>query len=144
MMQSHDYDRSTTLLLRGTGGLFEGETLPICLGETVIVGRSRHCGFSLKKTKAFLLADDREPLRRATEFRRISRRHVRISYVNRETVEIENLSVNGVRVDGKGVDRLVAVDIRERPRTVDLGGGVTFEILWAGAPELESQGTETR
>jgi len=135
-MNPHDYDSSTTLILRGTGGLFEGETHRVCLGETVVVGRSRHCGFSLKKTKAYLLAEDREPLRQAREFRRISRRHVRIAYVNPETVEIENLSVNGLKVDGKGVDRIVAVDIRQRPRTVDLGRGVTFEILWAGTPEL--------
>jgi hypothetical protein len=126
-MNERDYDRSRTIVLRGTGGLFEGESHPVALGETVRVGRSRHCDFSLKKTRAYLLAEDRAPLREAREFRRISRKHVRISFVNESTVEIENLGRNGLRVDGKHVDRLV-VDVRERPRRVDLGGGVTFEI----------------
>ena len=129
-MRHDDYDSSASLTLCGTGGLFEGETRAVALGETVRVGRSRHCDFSLKKTRAYLLAEDREPIREAREFRRISRRHVRIAFVSEGTVEIENLGRNGLRVDGKRIDRLVVADIRERPRRVDLGGGVTFEVRW--------------
>jgi pSer/pThr/pTyr-binding forkhead associated (FHA) protein len=129
MTTDDDYDATASLTLRGTGGLLAGEVRRVRLGETVIVGRSRHCGFSLKKTKAFLLAEDREPLLRDPGFRKVSRQHVRISFVNRGMVEIENLSRNGVRVDGKRIDRLVLLDVAERPHRVDLGGGNEFEMV---------------
>jgi pSer/pThr/pTyr-binding forkhead associated (FHA) protein len=122
-------DTTDSLTLKGTGGLLAGEFRRVRLGETVIVGRSRHCDFSLKKTRGYLLAEDRRPIEESEGFRKVSRRHVRISFVNRTMVEIENLSQNGVRVDGQRVDRLTLLDVAEKPHRVDLGGGHTFEIL---------------
>jgi hypothetical protein len=112
--------------------LLDGEQCSVRLGETVFVGRSRHCSFSLKKTRAFLLGEDRERIRKDEGFRRVSRKHVRIAFLNRTMVEVENLSPNGLHVDGKRVDQLVLTDVADRPHRVDLGGGHTFEIRWQG------------
>ena len=40
--------------VRGTGDLGDGETLKLSMGETIVVGRSRHCDWSLKRTPAYL------------------------------------------------------------------------------------------
>ena len=134
-MKGNGYDATISLMLKGTGGLFEGENCPVRLGETVIVGRSRHCDFSLKKTRAFLLAEDREPILDDVGFRKVSRRHVRVSFVNEAMVEVENLSPNGLRIDGNRVDRLLLLDVPLRTYAVDLGGGHAFEICWGDGSE---------
>ncbi len=115
-------------MLRGTGGLLEGENHLVRLGEEVIVGRSRHCDFSLKKTRTYLLEDSRERIREDPDFLRISRKHVRVAFVNEGMVEVESLGTNGVLVDGKRVDRLMITDLATHTYTVNMGGGHTFDI----------------
>jgi FHA domain len=127
-MMPDGYDDKKTLVLRGTGGLLDGESHLVRLGEEVTVGRSRHCDFSLKKTKAYLLADDRESIREDPGFLRISRKHIRVAFVNEGMVEVEILGQNGVQVDGKRVDRVVLTDLETRSHAVNMGGGHTFEI----------------
>jgi pSer/pThr/pTyr-binding forkhead associated (FHA) protein len=133
------YDSSLTLRLRGVGGLLDGEVRTVRVGESVVVGRSRHCDFSLKKTRAFLLAGDRARIRDDPRFRRVSRRHVRISFVNEAMVEVEDLSRNGTLMDGRRVDRRLLLDVAVRKYRVDLGGGHAFEICW-GEPETVTAG----
>ncbi len=124
------YDGSLTLTLRGVSGLLSGETYPVRLGQTVVVGRSRFADFSLKKTKHFLLHPDRRSIANGEAFRSVSRRHLRVSFVNEAMVEIVNMGKNGTEVDGKRIDRLVVLDLPIRSREVDLGGDQRFEIAW--------------
>ncbi len=129
-MNSVAYDRSLQLTLKGTSGLLDGEVCPVQLGQSVTVGRSRHCDFSLKKTKRFLLGTDRRAILAGEAFRSVSRQHLRVSFVNETMVELVNLGRNGTIVDGKRIDRLVILDLPLRSRSVDLGGNETLEVHW--------------
>src|SRR5207244_13556128 len=74
------------------------DALPILsLGETVFIGRSSRCAYSLKKTPRYLKDQDgeRAAIRKSVEFRSVSRRHCRLSYSGPDRLEIENLSPNG-------------------------------------------------
>lgn len=129
------YDGRFLLALRGTGEFGEGSHLPIRLGQTVVVGRSRHCDWSLKRTPAWLRSPDgeRDEVRQSMPWRTTSRRHCRIAYIAPDLVDVENLSANGTIVDGHRVDRIVLTDCRQRAHTIRLGPqGVTLELRPVG------------
>ncbi|MFV1958207.1 MAG: FHA domain-containing protein, partial [Planctomycetota bacterium] len=126
-----DYDARYAVTLRGTGTLGDGETIKICLGESAVCGRSRHCTWSLKHTPAFLQSEDgtRSALRKTLAWRATSRQHCRLTYVAPDMNDIENLSPNGTLVDGHRVDRIVLTDCRERAHEIRLGPrGVVLEL----------------
>jgi hypothetical protein len=135
------FDDGHYVLLRGVEGIGEGETLKINLGETVFVGRSRRCQFSLKKTTGYLLAEDdrREEIRDSLAFRCTSRRHCRIAYLSPDVVEIENLSPNGTIVDGHRVDRILLQDVRTTPHRIRLGARGDVLELACGSVEWVRQ-----
>jgi pSer/pThr/pTyr-binding forkhead associated (FHA) protein len=129
------YDDRHVLALCGTGELGEGSHLPIRLGESVVVGRSRHCDWSLKRTPGWLRKPDAERvrIRKSLPWRATSRRHCRISYIAPDIVDVENLSINGTIVDGHKVDRIVLTDCRRHPHSIRLGpDGVTLQLRHAG------------
>ena len=51
----------------------------------------------------------------------MSRRHVRLTYLAPDKLEVENLSGNGTLVDGQPVDKLVLTDVRSREHRIQLG-----------------------
>lgn len=119
------------LALRGKGELGDGSHLGIRIGDTVVLGRSRYCDWSLKRTPAWLRLpdDERTRIRGTLAWRATSRRHCRISYLAPDLVDVENLSTNGTFVDGRRIDRLVLTDCREQAHTIRLGpDGVTVEL----------------
>lgn len=135
----HGYDERHYLLLRGSSDLAEGENVKVCLGESVVCGRSRHCEWSLKRSPGYLGNGDgqRQAIRESMSWRTTSRRHCRITYVAPDMVDIENLSSNGTLVDGHRIDRVVLTDCRTKAHHVTLGPhGVTLS-LEPGALPLE-------
>lgn len=125
------------LVLRAQDPAVQGETLRLALGETVVCGRSRQCGWSLKRTLPYLEDRDgsRERLRSSIGFTSVSRRHCRISFLAPDLVEVENLSTNGTLVDGRPVDRRMLTDCRLRTHTVQLGPqGVVLELSPGSLP----------
>ena len=103
------YDATVTLTLSGEDGLLQGEELRIRLGESVVVGRSRRCGMSTRGSRAFLTATEEEQrlILANRSFLRVSRRHVRITFLSASYVEVWDLSQNGTFVNEKRVDRLL-------------------------------------
>ncbi|MEN8151570.1 MAG: FHA domain-containing protein [Planctomycetota bacterium] len=102
------------LQLTGTEGLLRNDTLVIRLGETVTVGRSRSCDFSMRRSKRFLTASEEEQRRILDErsFNKVSRQHARISFLARGQVEICDLSRNGTFLDDVRVlDRKLLQDL---------------------------------
>lgn len=133
------YDERFYLRLKGLGDLADGETLKLCLGESIVCGRSRHCGWSLKRAAGYLKhdAEERKEIRKTIAWRSISRRHCRITYIAPDMVDVENLSSNGTLVDGHQVDRLVLTDCRDRVHEITLGPhGITL-TLEPGALPIE-------
>jgi hypothetical protein len=119
----HGYDERHYLSVRGTEPETDGQTLKLNLGETIVLGRSRWCDWSLKRTPAYLQAEQslRDRMRSSLPWRSTSRRHCKVTYVSPDMVEVENLSPNGTLVDGHRVDRIVLTDCRTQPHEIRLG-----------------------
>ena len=129
--RSDGYDERYYLQLKGLGDLAHGEMLKLCLGESVVCGRSRHCDWSLKRAPGYLKHEDHErrAIRHTLAWRSTSRRHCRITYIAPDMVDIENLSSNGTLIDGHQIDRLVLTDCRDRPHEITLGPhGITLHL----------------
>lgn len=114
------FNKSRFLLLRGKEGIVEGESFCIYFGQSVVVGRSSSCHFSLKRCKKFIDSKGKDVLN-DSNFRKISRRHFRISYCHPSMVEIEDLSQNGTFVDGKRIDKIVITDLKEKHYEISFG-----------------------
>ncbi|MFO0932766.1 MAG: FHA domain-containing protein [Planctomycetota bacterium] len=132
------YDDRHYLRLAGRDGLTRGESLKISLGEVVVVGRSRACDLSLKKTPRYLCDDgERARIQASLPFRATSRRHVRLAYVAPDVVEVTNLSPNGTLVDGFRVDRVLLTDVRTATHEIRLGAHGDVLVLACGSVELD-------
>jgi hypothetical protein len=117
------YDDRHYLLVRGEEGLLEGERAKVSLGESIVLGRSRRCGLSLKKSARYLDCDApaRRAIRESLAYRSTSRRHCRLTYLAPDLIEVVNLSPNGTLVDGHRVDRVVLDDARTATHEIRLG-----------------------
>jgi len=118
---------SVALVIRGLGGYLDGVTRRLRWGEAVTVGRSRHCGVSLKEGRRFR-EGAREECLRDPNFLRVSRRHLEIAFPHKGIVEIRNLSRNGIRLNGKGVDRVMLTDLDSC--RIEFGGGEILTLGW--------------
>jgi pSer/pThr/pTyr-binding forkhead associated (FHA) protein len=109
------------LVLSGIAGLVQGEEFEIELGESVVLGRSSKCDICLK-----YLCEDAE--NQTTHFNTISREHVRISFHNPTSIEIEDLSSNGTFIDGQPISIHVISDAIINPHELQLGSQEKFLI----------------
>jgi pSer/pThr/pTyr-binding forkhead associated (FHA) protein len=109
------------LVLRGIDGGFRGLESRIRLGESLVLGRSRQCGFAPRITEGGISC-----AAEVQRLRRMSREHARISFCNLRHVEIENLSRNGTAVNGQRVHRIVMDNLHEQPATIEVAG---FRVL---------------
>lgn len=133
------YDDTHYLLLRGVEGIGVGERVKVSLGETVFLGRSSRCHYSLKKTPRYLRDRDgeRAAIRDSLAYKTVSRRHCRVSYLSPDVVEVQNLSQNGTFVDGHRVDRVLLHDVRRSTHAIRLGqSGDVIEIS-CGSVEID-------
>ena len=109
MIAANKIEGFDRLQLTGLDGFLRNDTLVIRLGEVIVVGRSRTCDFSTRRSKRFLTAPAEEQRRILYDrkFNKVSRQHTRISFLARGQVEIRDISRNGTWVDGTRVDRLL-------------------------------------
>jgi pSer/pThr/pTyr-binding forkhead associated (FHA) protein len=131
------YDGTHWLRLAPQKGAGQAEMLKVNLGESVVLGRSRSCEWSLKRTDAYLKDQNgsRAEMKQSLAFRSVSRRHCRITYIAPDMVDVENLSPNGTLVDGHRVDRVVLTDCRSKLHTIQLGpAGFTLELAPGALP----------
>lgn len=127
--------KTESLILRGVEGLVEGEVFPLSYGQTVIVGRSRNCDISLKRSRKYQSLTE-EQKKNDTDFLSVSRRHTKISFYNSQSIEIEDMSANGTFVNGEKVSKKVIGDIKEKSYELRLGTREKFKLEW-GQIELE-------
>jgi len=116
--------------LIGIAGLVKGEEFTIGMGESATVGRSRDCTICLREVpKARELKEGDEVLER--HFNTVSRTHMRVIYHAPDNVEVEDLSSNGLFLDGKRVEgKVVLTDLPEHRHELKLGTHETFCIDW--------------
>lgn len=111
---------AATLLIRGSGGLLAGVSRKLQPGETLVIGRSRSCDLSLRRTRAFRRREDAKEILDSPQFNRVSRIHCEIEYMKDRSVEVRDLSQNGTFVDGIRVGRSQLVRLDGRPVTLEL------------------------
>ena len=116
-------------VLVGTKGVAEGEVFPLEYGKSLVIGRSRSCDVSLRNCKRWLDVEETgSPPEEGSKT--VSRRHLKVSFYDPNSIELEDLSSNGTFVDGKRIDRLVITDVKETPHEITLGGGEAFRLEW--------------
>jgi pSer/pThr/pTyr-binding forkhead associated (FHA) protein len=97
------------LVVEGHGGLLAGCRHELAPGQVLVVGRSRSCHLSLRRTRSFARRDDAADLLRSRPFNRVSRVHCEIEHRRDGRVEVRDLSRNGTFVDGARIERVAVV-----------------------------------
>jgi len=116
-------------VLTGIAGVVEEEVFRLEYGKSVTIGRSRACDISLRNCKRWLELEETGEIPEESS-KTVSRKHLKITFHNADSIELEDLSSNGTYVDGSRIDRLVITDIREAPHEVQMGGGDKFRLEW--------------
>lgn len=140
--KSADDKDATAVSLHGLGDLAAGHTLKIDVGDSVVVGRSRSCDWSLRRTPRYVdcTSQERAAIHEDLAFTSVSRKHMRINYVAAGMVEVLNLAGNGTLVDGKAVDKIVLTDCAKRPHRIQLGPrGVMLQLLQVDAKSADAK-----
>ncbi len=114
-------------VLLGTAGMVDGECFMLERGVDVVVGRSRSCDISLRRTAAYLKTP---PAQRDSDhdFNTVSRRHLKVQ-ITGETASIQDLSTNGTFFNGEPMREPQKVDLVAGPCTVRLGTRESFQLL---------------
>lgn len=133
--QTNGYDTDTYLTIVGLGDVAEGQNVSLSLGESIVVGRSRHCAWSLRRTPRYLKApaEGRDELQQDHAYSSVSRKHARLSYVAPDMLEVKNLSGNGTLVDGRLVDKLILTDCRQVSHNIQLGPKGVILVISPGS-----------
>ena len=98
------------LRVRGVRGFLQDEELLLKRGDEVVVGRSRQCDLSVRRSTRYLERADRKNVSSSEAWRTVSRVHARIAYHRPDHVVIEDLSANGSFLDGQKIDGKANID----------------------------------
>lgn len=120
---------SEGLVLVGVAGIAEGELFPLEYGKSVTIGRSRSCSISLRNCKRWDELEQAGGIPEETS-KTVSRKHLKITFHNAASIELEDLSSNGTYLDGARIDRIVVTDVKDTSHEVKLGGGDVFRLEW--------------
>jgi pSer/pThr/pTyr-binding forkhead associated (FHA) protein len=113
-------------VLIGTAGLVEGECFLLDTGIDLIVGRSRSCDISLRRTTAYLKTP--AAVRDGDhDFNTVSRRHLRVQ-VSGGNASLQDLSTNGTFFNGEPMREQQQVDLNAGSCTVRLGTRESFQL----------------
>jgi pSer/pThr/pTyr-binding forkhead associated (FHA) protein len=141
------FDASVRALLEGRTGLFKGEHAQIHLGQGLVIGRSRSCDVSVARAQECLRLS-KDALEQHSSYRKISRKHFKVSLLSADVLEVEDLSTNGTLVNGYRIHRIQITSFTtdQKRVVVHFGDGEEIVITPAdrrGAPPSERR-TELR
>jgi pSer/pThr/pTyr-binding forkhead associated (FHA) protein len=128
---------ATRLDVKGHGGLLAGVEFVLDPGETLVIGRSRSCDLSLRKTNEFAKRDDAVTLLDSKQFNRVSRIHCEIEFRKDGQVQIRDLSRNGTLVDGARVGRSHLLTVGKSHVTVELVDGTWGKLILVEEPATD-------
>lgn len=106
--------------------MVEGECFLLDQGVDLIIGRSRSCDISLRRTTAYLKTP---PAARDSDhdFNTVSRRHLRL-LVTDASAALQDLSTNGTFYNGEPLKDLMKVDLNSGACTIRLGTRESFQL----------------
>lgn len=113
-------------VLIGTNGLVAGECFILNDGADLIVGRSRSCDISLRRSDGYMKATS-EARDSDHEFNTVSRRHTRLQ-VHESVVRVQDLSTNGTFCNDEPVQQSKEVDLKSGDVVLRLGTRESFQM----------------
>jgi len=116
-------------VLLGISGIVEGEQFPLEQGKSLVIGRSRSCDISLRNCPRWVEAEEKGRTPEETA-KTVSRKHLKITYISPDNIELEDLSSNGTFVDERRIDRFVVSDTKATAHEIRLGGGEILRLEW--------------
>ncbi len=130
----------TVPVLIGTAGIVQGESFMLSPGVAVVIGRSRSCDISLRRTAGYMKA---VPETRDTDhdFNTVSRRHARVEFSSGK-VRIEDLSTNGTFVNGDHLSGSIEIDLENGVCALRLGTRESFDIVLLPQDDPRLQGLQ--
>ena len=130
----------TVPVLIGTAGIVQGESFVLAPGVSIVIGRSRSCDISLRRTAGYIKAPGNS---RDTDhdFNTVSRRHARIE-VGEAVVRIEDLSTNGTFVNGDHLSGATEVDLGHGVCALRLGTRESFDLVLLPKDDPRLQGLQ--
>lgn len=123
-----------TLVLKGIKGIAEGEKFYLQYGQRITIGRSRVCEVSFQKCPRYERLSPAELKHK--DILSISRKHLRISFYNPQSIELKDLSTNGTFVNGERIKKKVISDIRDKSYEIRLGTHETFILEKSELPAI--------
>ena len=120
---------SPRLLVIGSGGILEGIRRLIHPGGTLVMGRSRSCHISMRRSPGFVAHRKPVSLLRSEPFRKISRIHCEVTLLADGRIEIRDLSRNGTFVDGATVVGACVLPADENVVRIRLADGRLGSLL---------------
>lgn len=127
-------------VLIGTAGIVNGESFVLSPGVPVVIGRSRSCDISLRRTPGYLKAapDTRDG---DHDFNTVSRRHARVE-VGAGKARIEDLSTNGTFVNGDHLSGTIEIDLNQGVCALRLGTRESFDLVLLPSDDPRLQGLQ--
>jgi hypothetical protein len=107
-------------VLCGLSGLADGEVFKLGPAADVLMGRSRECGISFQRLRAWLILSDMEQRVRDHFNSAVSRKHLRLT-TRGSLLTIENISSTGTTLDGEPLIGSRTVDLAQAPVVLRLG-----------------------
>jgi len=120
------------LKIKGTDGFVKDEEYSIAPGRSIIIGRSRTCDISLRRTQRYKeLKNSKKSSTVDLRFRTVSRKHLKVNYNAPDDIELEDLSSNGTFLDGEKIKRVVISDLDRRKHSLLIGVEERFVLSLA-------------
>ena len=113
--------------LIGISGHVKGERFPLEYGSKVVVGRSREADISIRRMVSWRAMSE-EKREKDESLLTVSGRHFAITMYNTRSIEIENLSPNGTRLDDKPIESEIIGDINDRAHVIRFGRDEAFSL----------------
>jgi pSer/pThr/pTyr-binding forkhead associated (FHA) protein len=113
-------------VLIGTLGLVTGECFILSDGADLIVGRSRSCDISLRRSDGYVKATA-ESRDSDHEFNTVSRRHTRLQ-VHDAVIRVQDLSTNGTFCNDEPVQQSKEIDLNSGDVVLRLGTRESFQM----------------
>jgi hypothetical protein len=131
-------DSGAVLALLGVNGWVIGECHALGAGDDIVIGRSRSCDISLRRSPQYL-SKSRYDRDNDHDFNTVSRRHVHLTVMEADSVRVEDLSTNGTYVDDVLISDALDINPRESSVNIRLGTRECYQVKLLSDDEFQAK-----